>query len=232
LDGRLPHLLGRAGLSGDRALIAGDTALSASVVESVVGSLYSVGPAMLAGIFLALALFLRALVAPIYLVLTSALAAASALGLTAYVLQDLAGYDSVTYYVIFTVAVLLVSLGSDYNVFLVGRIWQEGRRRRRLPDAVDRAGRRAARPIRVAGLILAMSFALLAIVPIRGFREIAFGMGVGLVIDAFLVRAVLVPAVIVLVGRRSAWPGRGFSRGTPPGPEQALKRPAGDRSYG
>jgi Predicted membrane protein (DUF2254)/MMPL family len=64
---------------------------------------------------------------------------------------------------VFTVAVLLVSLGSDYNVFLVGRIWQEGRRRA-LRDAVEVAGSRAARPITVAGLVLALFFALLAIV--------------------------------------------------------------------
>ncbi|HZU60052.1 MAG TPA: MMPL family transporter, partial [Solirubrobacteraceae bacterium] len=59
-----------------------------------------------------------------------------------------------------------------------------------------------------AGFVLAISFALLAIVPLRPFREIAFGMAVGLLIDAFVVRTVLVPALLALVGPRSAWPGR------------------------
>ena len=113
---------------------------------------------------------------------------------------------------IFTVSVLLVSLGSDYNVFMVGRIWQEGRRAP-VGEAVARAAARAARPISVAGLLLAATFGLLAVVPLRGFREIAFAMGVGLLIDTFVVRTVLVPALIVLFGRRSAWPGRAF---TPP----------------
>jgi RND superfamily putative drug exporter len=130
-------------------------------------------------------------------------------------MQMLLGYGQITYYVLFTVAVLLISLGSDYNVFMVGRIWQEGRRRP-LRDAVEVAGTRAARPITTAGLVLASSFALLAIVPVNAFREIAFAMGVGLLIDAFVVRSILVPALMTLVGPRSAWPGRRLRRSAPP----------------
>ncbi len=207
LENRLPSLLRQAGLDHSSALIAGDTALSADTVDGTLHDLVRVAPAALAAIFLVMALFLRALIAPVYLVITSVLAALASLGLTVYVLQMLLGSDQLTYYVIFTVAVLLVSLGSDYNVFLVGRIWQEGRRRP-LRDAVEIAGTHAARPITVAGLVLALSFALLTLVPVRSFREIAFAMSVGLLIDAFLVRTVLVPALITIVGPRSAWPGR------------------------
>jgi RND superfamily putative drug exporter len=98
-----------------------------------------------------------------------------------------------------------VALGSDYNVFLAGRIWQEARRRP-LREAVAVAGARAAAPITVAGIVLALSFALLALVPLRPFRELAFAMGVGLLIDAFIARTLLVPALITLVGPVSAWP--------------------------
>ena len=222
LNGQLPSLLRQAGLSRGRALIAGDTALSADTVDDTVQDLGRVAPVALVAIFVVIALFLRALVAPAYLVLTSALAALASLGLTVYVIQLLLGSGQLTYYVVFTVAVLLVSLGSDYNVFLVGRIWQEGRRRA-LRDAVEVAGSRAARPITVAGLVLALSFALLAIVPVRSFREIAFAMGVGLVIDAFVVRTLLVPALLTLLGPRSAWPGHALrpaelvARDTPTG---------------
>lgn len=80
-------------------------------------------------------------------------------------------------------------------------------RPRELPEAVEVGGTRAARPITTAGLVLAASFALLVIVPLRGFHEIAFAMSVGLVIDAFVVRTILVPALLTLFGRRSAWPG-------------------------
>jgi putative drug exporter of the RND superfamily len=231
LEHRLPTLLTQAGLTNSKALIAGDTALSADTVDDTLHDLGRVAPAALVAIFVVMALFLRALVAPAYLVLTSVLAALASLGLTVYVLQMLLGAGQLTYYVIFTVSVLLVSLGSDYNVFLVGRIWQEGRQRS-LRDAVEVAGTHAARPITVAGLVLAMSFALLALVPVRSFREIAFAMAVGLLIDAFVVRTVLVPALIAIVGPRSAWPGRALQpRQPPPAPntparEQPPVRPA------
>ena len=235
LEHRLPTLLTQAGLGNSKALIAGDTALSADTVDDTLHDLGRVAPAALAAIFVVMALFLRALVAPAYLVLTSVLAALASLGLTVYVLQMLLGAGQLSYYVIFTVSVLLVSLGSDYNVFLVGRIWQEGRQRP-LRDAVEVAGTHAARPITVAGLVLALSFALLALVPVRSFQEIAFAMAVGLLIDAFIVRMVLVPALITIVGPRSAWPGRALHFKAPqrapsrPAPEQPPAASASSRS--
>jgi RND superfamily putative drug exporter len=107
--------------------------------------------------------------------------------------------------------VLLIALGSDYNVFLVGRIWAEARRRP-LKEAIVMAGAGASRAISAAGIVLAASFAATALVPIQTFRELAFLISVGLLIDAFLVRSVLVPAVIALVGYRSGWPGSSLRR--------------------
>jgi RND superfamily putative drug exporter len=216
LRDRLPGLVRQAGFTQATALVGGDTAISADIVNGTIGSLERVIPIALAAVFLVVALYLRALVAPLYLLLTSLLGVGASLGLTAWVLQDLLGYGQTAYYVLFTVGVMLISLGSDYNVFLVGRIWQEARRRP-LKDAIEIGGTRAARSITTAGFVLAISFALLAIVPLRPFREIAFAMAVGLLIDAFIVRTLLVPALISLVGPRSAWPGHAL-RQAPAGP--------------
>ncbi len=217
LRDRLPGLVRQAGLRQATPLVGGDTAISADIVGGTISSLERVIPLALAAIFLVIALYLRALVAPLYLLLTSVLGVGASLGLTAWVLQDLLGYGQTAYYVLFTVGVMLISLGSDYNVFLVGRIWQEARRRP-LSDAIEIGGSRAARSITTAGFVLAISFALLAIVPLRPFREIAFAMAVGLLIDAFVVRTMLVPALISLVGPRSAWPGHAL-REPPAKPE-------------
>ena len=100
---------------------------------------------------------------------------------------------------------LLLSLGSDYNVFLTGRIWQEAQRRS-IRDAVATAGPRASATISAAGITLAASFAMLALVPIRPMRELAFAMSTGIVLDTFVVRSLLVPSLIVLFGRLSWWP--------------------------
>jgi putative drug exporter of the RND superfamily len=207
LERRLPRLLGEAGLGGTRYEVTGATAVASETIRGVVHDLARIAVVALIVDFLLLAIFLRALIAPLYLLAASVLALAATLGLTTYFFQTLLGYPSITYYVPFAVAVLLVSLGSDYNVFVTGRIWDEAKTRP-LREAVAVAAPRAARAITVAGIVLAGSFALLAIIPLRSFAEFAFAMAVGVLIDSFVVRSFLVPALVSLVGTVGSWPGR------------------------
>jgi RND superfamily putative drug exporter len=216
LEDRLPELLRGAGLEGRHAGLAGQTALASETVEAVVGSSLRVGAVVLAVNFLLLALFLRALVAPLYLLAASLASVAATLGLTTYVFQDLLGHSDLTYYVPFAAGVLLVSLGSDYNVYVIGRIWEE-LRVRPLREAIAVAVPRASKAISVAGIALALSFAVLALVPLSGFRELAFMMSVGVLLETFLVRTLLIPALVSVFGRTSTWPGR-IRR--PPEPEE------------
>ena len=207
LEDRLPQLLDAAGLDGTEAGLTGQTALASETIEAVVGSSLRVGAVVLAVNFILLALFLRALVAPLYLLAASVASVAATLGLTTYVFQDLLGHSDLTYYIPFAAGVLLVSLGSDYNVYVVGRIWEE-LRVRPLRDAIAVAVPRASKAISVAGIALALSFAVLAIVPLDAFRELAFMMCAGVLLETFLVRTLLIPALISIFGRTSTWPGR------------------------
>ena len=109
----------------------------------------------------------------------------------------------------FATAVLLVSLGSDYNIFGVGHVWEEARHRP-LREAIVFAVPQSTRAINAAALTLAVSFGLLALIPLRPFREIGLTMSVGVLIDAVVVRSVLVPCLLVLVGNASGWPGPHF----------------------
>jgi putative drug exporter of the RND superfamily len=206
LRGRVPELLERAGLAPSRVGFAGNTALADETIEVILEDLVRIALAALVVNFLFLVVFLRALLAPLYLLATSVLALGAALGLTAFLFVELLGRGQLTYYVPFMAAVLLVSLGSDYNVFLVGRIWQEARTRP-FREAVAVVAPRASRAINVAGLALALSFALLALIPLSSFREFAFAMVVGVLLEAFLVRTYLVPALLSLFGNVSRWPG-------------------------
>jgi putative drug exporter of the RND superfamily len=207
LEDRLPELLRGAGLEGSEFGLTGQTALAPETVEAIVGSSLRVGAVVLAVNFVLLALFLRALVAPLYLLAASVASVAATLGLTTYVFQDLLGHSDLTYYIPFAAGVLLVSLGSDYNVYVVGRIWEE-LRVRPLREAIAVAIPRASKAISVAGIALALSFAVLAIVPLDAFRELAFMMCVGVLMETFLVRTLLIPALISVFGRTSTWPGR------------------------
>jgi len=204
---RMPELLAAAGLADADVTYAGDTALGLSLVDTAEADLGRVAIAVMLVDLLLLVVFLRALVAPLYLLATSVLAVGASLGLTTWFFQDVLGRDGLIFYVPFAAAVLLISLGSDYNIFSVGYIWEEARRRP-LREALAVAVPRSTRAINAAGITLAASFALVALIPVAPFEELAFAVAVGVLVDAFIVRSLLVPALVSLVGRASGWPGR------------------------
>jgi RND superfamily putative drug exporter len=212
----LPGLIRSAGLTGAQFEVGGETALAGESIDTTERGVWRIALVIAGVIMVLLALFLRALLAPLYLLVASVLALLSALGLTVWIFQDIIGYSGLVYYVPFAVAVLLISLGSDYNVFVVGRIWEEARRRP-LRDAVAVAVPRASRAITTAGLALAAGFGVLALVPLRQFWEIAAAMIIGIVLDTFVVRSLLVPALVVLFGRAGRWPGGRHTPLTAPG---------------
>jgi len=207
LQSRMPALAASAGIGGASVEYAGQTALAQSSVDAVSGDALKIALAVLLVNLVLMALFMRALVAPLVLLAVNVLSVAATLGLTVWFFQDVLGYPDITYYVPFAGAVLLVSLSSDYNVLIVGKIWAEGENRP-MRDAIASAAPRASRAIRAAGLSLAASFALVALIPIRSFRELAAVMSVGILVETFLVRSLLAPSLLALLGRHARWPGR------------------------
>ncbi len=201
LSDRLPALLADVGLEAPPRL-AGDTALSSLVVQDTTDDLWRISIAALAVNLLMLVLFLRALLTSLALLAASVLALGASLGVTVLVFQHLLGAGELTFYVPFAAAVLLVSLGSDYNIFAVGSVWDHARE---LPllEAIRVAVPQTTRAIAAAGMALAVSFGLLALVPLRPFRELAFAMVLGILLDALVVRSLLVPALLTLLGDRA-----------------------------
>ncbi|MFC5381064.1 MMPL family transporter [Aquipuribacter nitratireducens] len=205
LEAAVPRWAEDAGLAGAQVSLGGDTALASLLTSSTRADLARIAVAVLLVNLLVLVLFLRATVLPLYLLGTSVLSLLAALGLTTWVFQDLLGHDGLTFYVPFAAAVLLVALGSDYNIYGVGRLWHVARDVP-LRAAVVQVVPRTSRAITVAALTLAVSFGLLSLVPLRPFRELAFVMAVGILLDAVLVRVLLVPALLVLLERWNRWP--------------------------
>lgn len=212
LRDRLDGLVAGAGVEGVTVGVTGQTAIASELDRITRDNLQRTLVAVLLVELVILALFLRALLTPLVLLALSALGVAAALGLTVVVFQGLLGEPGLTFYVPFATAVLLLALGSDYNVFAVGAIWEQAGRRP-LAQAIAVAMPATARAISAAGLILAATFAMVAIIPLSTFRQIAFAMAVGLLIDTFVVRPVLTPAVLTLLGRSAGWPGRRIRTG-------------------
>jgi len=200
LEEEMPAILEGAGLGSAQVGMTGDTSIAAELNEDTWAAFARVAPAALLVLLILLWVLLRSRIAPLYLVGVSVLTVAAALGLTVYVFQDLLGYEGLAFFVPIAAAILLLALGADYNVFLISRIWSETERQDLRP-AIRTAGSRAARAITVAGMILALSFAAVALIPIEAFREIAFALSVGLLLDTLLARTLLIPALVSLFGR-------------------------------
>jgi RND superfamily putative drug exporter len=212
LQDQLPDLVAAAGLTGVDASLGGDTAVATAVVDRTVDDLGRIAAAALIANLLFLMLYLRALIVPIGLLACSVLAIAATLGLTTWLFQDVLGHDGLTFYVPFAAAVLLVALGSDYNIFGVGPAWKEARGRP-LREALAITLPQSSRAIRTAAITLAVTFGLLALVPLRPFRELAFALSVGVLVDAFVVRSLLAPALLSVIDYVREAPARHPSRG-------------------
>ncbi|GLZ53392.1 MMPL family transporter [Actinomycetospora sp. NBRC 106378] len=202
LEQRLPAMLTGVGLGGVQVATAGDTAIGLGLVDSARGDLVRVALVVALVDLLLLVLFLRAVVAPLYLLLCSALVVGASLGLTTLLFGQSSG---LIFFVPFAVGALLASLGSDYAVFGIGDVWSEARTRP-LGEALSVAVPRSNTAIGAAGVTLAASFGLVAIVPLDSFRQLAFAMAFGVLLDTFVVRKFLIPAFITWVGPASAWP--------------------------
>ena len=206
LQSRLSELVSTSGLIASRVSLSGDTALAEGLVADTESDLFRIAVAALLVNFLLLAVFLRSLVAPIFLLASSVLALCAAMGLTTLVFQDFLGNQGITFYVPFAAAVLLIALGSDYNIFGVGHVWELARHMS-LGEAIKRAIPESTRAIAAAGITLAVSFGMLMIIPLRPFRELAFAMTVGILLDVVVIRTLVTPSLLVLVGPVSGWPG-------------------------
>jgi RND superfamily putative drug exporter len=200
LEDEMPGMVEEAGLSPTQIGMTGDTNIASELNADTWTAFERVAPAALLVLLVLLWVLLRSRTAPLYLVGVSVLVVAAALGLTVYVFQDLLDYGELAFFVPIATAILLLALGADYNVFLISRIWSEAERQDLRP-AIRTAGSRAARAIMVAGMILALSFAAVALIPIDAFRELAFAMFIGLVLDTLLARTLLIPALVSLFGR-------------------------------
>ncbi len=205
LEGELPTLARQAGLGQVTVGVTGDTTIATELTESTWTALERVAPAAIAVLLLLLWVLLRNRSAPLYLVGVSLLVVAAALGITVYVFQDLLGYGELAFIVPVSSSILLLALGADYNVFLISRIWREAEHRP-LEEAIRVAGTSAGRAITVAGVILALSFAAVMLIPIQSFREIGFALAVGLLLDTLIARTLLIPALVAAFGRRADAP--------------------------
>jgi putative drug exporter of the RND superfamily len=167
-------------------------------------------PVAIVVIGLLLALVLRSLVAPLYLIASVGISYLAALGLSVLLFVKIGGSGGLVFFMPFLMFIFILALGEDYNILVMTRIREEAHK---LPlrEAVTRAIGMTGTTVTSAGLVLAGTFVVFGLVAGSGaggsqFRDIALGLAFGILMDTFLVRTLLVPSTVVLLGRWNWWP--------------------------
>jgi putative drug exporter of the RND superfamily len=195
----------RAG--GEATLVGGPTAQEYDLRQSAARDNRVIIPLTLVVVFLILAALLRALLAPLLLILSVILSFAAALGVGVFVSDAIFGFPGVDPTLPLLCFVFLVALGIDYNIFLMARVREEAAKHGTREGTLRGLAVTGA-VITGAGIVLAGTFGALAVLPLVVLTEIGFIVAFGVLLDTFIVRSVIVPALVVDVGRRVWWPSR------------------------
>jgi putative drug exporter of the RND superfamily len=201
-----------------RAIGAADSAVGGEApaiydISSISNSdLKHIIPIAILAIGLLLALVLRSLVAPLYLIASVGISYLAALGLSVLIFIKAGHSGGLVFFMPFLMFIFLLALGEDYNILVMTRIREEAQQYP-LREAVRRALSRTGTTVTSAGLVLAGTFLVLTVVAGSGsggeqIRDIGLGLALGVLMDTFLVRTLLVPSTVVLLGRWNWWPSK------------------------
>jgi RND superfamily putative drug exporter len=160
-----------------------------------------------AGVLLVMMILLRSVAAPLYLVLTVLLSYGSTLSLTVVVFQILLGQGGLNLLIPTMILVLLVALGADYNIFLMSRVREETTGKNFVEGLVSATSRTGA-IITSCGIVLAGTFATMMLSPMSILLQVGAAVAFGVLLDTFVIRGMLVPAIARLLQRRNWWPSR------------------------
>ncbi len=187
------------------ALVGGETASNLDARETAARDLRVIVPSVLVVITLVLALLLRSLVAPLLLMATVVLSVLATAGVAALLFDSVFGFPGSDPGILLIAFVFLVALGIDYNIFLMTRAREESARHG-TRDGVLRALAVTGGVITSAGMVLAATFGALSVLPLLFLVQLAFLVGFGVLLDTFVVRSLVVPAAVALIGDRVWWP--------------------------
>ncbi|MEV0560622.1 MMPL family transporter [Dactylosporangium sp. NPDC050588] len=194
---------------GTKVLVGGTTAIYADINAANNRDLSVILPVAALLIAVILGLLLRSVVAPLYLVVAVLLNFAATLGAAIYLFQSLAGRPGVTFQLPIVLYLFVLAIGTDYNILMIARLREEARAGNEPRAAAALAVRHAGPSVAAAGLILAGTFAVLALAPVSFLRQIGFSVAAGILLSAFVMSMFLVPALTALLGHAAWWPGHG-----------------------
>ncbi|WP_404286549.1 MMPL family transporter [Glutamicibacter arilaitensis] len=189
------------------ALIGGTTATQLDTADTALADLVKIIPLTLIAILIILMLLLRSVLAPVLLIVTTVISYGTAMGVSALVFNGIFKFSGADPAVPLFGFVFLVALGVDYNIFLMTRVREEtlkyGTR-----EGMRRGLKVTGGVITSAGVVLAATFAALGVVPIMFLAQLGFIVAFGVLLDTFIVRSLLVPALVEEIGPKVWWPSK------------------------
>lgn len=195
--------------------VGGVTATAIDTNDASIHDRNLIIPIVLVVILIILMILLRSILAPVLLILTTVISFGTALGVSALLFNGLFQFPGADAAVPLFGFVFLVALGIDYNIFLMTRVREESLKHG-TRDGVLRGLSATGGVITSAGLVLAATFAALSVIPILFLLQLAFIVAFGVLIDTFIVRSLLVPALVFDIGPAVWWPSK-LSRRTEAG---------------
>ncbi|WP_063628046.1 MMPL family transporter [Actinospica robiniae] len=192
---------------GTTALVGGITAIYADIEAAVNHDYAVVFPVAAIIIMLILALVLRAVVAPLYLMASVGLGFGATLGATVLLFQHSSSSNGLIFMLPVIMYMFVVALGTDYNILMITRLREEARAGKSPRQAAAEAVRHAGPTIGAAGIILAGSFASLMLAGQSTLSQMGFAISAGIAIAAFVMSMFFTPAITALLGHAAWWPG-------------------------
>ncbi len=206
-DTFLPDVQRTGSQLGGKVYVNGESAAFADVRSAVTRDLDVILPAAAVIIFLILALLLRSFLAPLYLLITTALGYMATLGGTVYLFQGIGNNPGLIFFIPVMVYIFVVAIGTDYNILVMTRLREEIRSGLKPREASDFAIEHSGATVASAGLILAGTFGSLALAGISLLAQLGFAVAFGILLSAFIISTLLVPSVAALLGYKIWWPG-------------------------
>jgi RND superfamily putative drug exporter len=194
---------------GTTAMVGGASSIFADVRDANSRDLRVIFPVAALLTMVILALLLRALVAPVYLMLAVLLGFFSTLGATVLAFQGIGDRQGLSFMLPTILYLFVVAIGTDYNILMIARLREEARLGHDPRTAADMAVEHGGPSVGSAGLILAGTFASMMLGGISFLVEMGFAVSIGIAISAFVMSMFLVPSLTALLGRRAWWPGHG-----------------------
>jgi RND superfamily putative drug exporter len=190
---------------GVTALVGGSTAINYDFDQAVESDFRLIAPLALLVIFIILAILLRALVAPLVLIASVILSFIATVGLSILFIRYVVGDAGLDASIPTFAFIFLVSLGIDYTIFLMARVREEARQHG-TREGMLRALSATGPVITSAGIILAGTFSVLMTLPVTFTFDLGFMVALGILLDTFIVRTIMVPAAVELIGDKIWWP--------------------------